>query len=59
MSNKSPERIKAEERFLIYRIKNLPEQLDRAYRRVDQLEREAIRLNMEYLLRRSENASDR
>jgi len=59
MSNKSPERIKEEERFLIYRIKNLPEQLDRAYRRVDQLEREAIRLNMEYLLRRSENASDR
>ena len=59
MSNKSPERIKEEERFLIYRIKNLPEQLDRAYRRVEQLEREAIRLNMGYLLRRSENASDR
>ena len=40
-----------EERYRHYRIKMLPEQLERAYRRVEALQREAIRLGMQDLLR--------
>lgn len=38
--------------YLAYRIRMLPDQLDRAYRRVRQLETEAISLNMQDLIRR-------
>lgn len=55
---KSEARLKEEERFLAYRINILPEQLDRAYRRVEQLEREAIRLKMTHILRRTGNEID-
>lgn len=39
-----------EQQFMAYRIRMLPEQLDRARRRVAQLEREAARLGMNDLL---------
>lgn len=40
-----------QEQFIHYRIKMLPEQLERAYRRVEALQREAKRLGMEHLIR--------
>ena len=55
---KSEARLKEEERFLAYRINILPEQLERAYRRVEQLEREATRYKMQHLLRRTSNEID-
>lgn len=39
-------------KYLAYRVRNLPLQLDRAYRRVKQLEAEAKSLNMADLIRR-------
>ncbi len=47
-----------QERYLVYRIRMLPDQLERAYRRVEQLEREATRYKMQHLLRRTRNAID-
>ncbi len=44
-------RKKEEERFIAYRVKLLPEQLERAYRRVEALQREAIRLGMQDIIR--------
>lgn len=40
-----------QEQYTLYRIKMLPEQLERAYRRVEALQREAKRLGMEHLIR--------
>lgn len=54
MPNKSPERIKEEERYLLYRIKVLPTQLDRARRKYRALVREARRLKMNTLLNNQE-----
>ena len=54
MPNKSPERIKQEERYLLYRIKILPTQLDRARRKYRALVREARRLKMNTLLNNQE-----
>jgi hypothetical protein len=44
-------------RYIAYRLKLLPEQLDRARRRVLHLEREAARLGMKDLLRDSSSTS--
>lgn len=54
MPDKSPERIKEEERFLLYRMKVLPIQLDRARRKYRALVREARRLKMNTLLNNQE-----
>ena len=46
-------------KFTAYRIRMLPDQLDRAYRRVEQLENEARALKMDDIIRRPTNASNR
>lgn len=47
----TPERQDRLDQFKAYRVRILPEQLARAYRRVEHLEREAIRLGMTDLLK--------
>ena len=47
----TPERREKLDQFNAYRVRLLPEQLERAYRRVEHLEREAIRLGMANIVR--------
>lgn len=44
-------KLKKQEAYLAYRVKMLPEQLERAYRRVEALQREARRLGMTSIIR--------
>lgn len=49
----APARLKErqEEKYLIYRIRILPEQLENAYRKVEALQREAKRLGLNDIIR--------
>lgn len=49
---KSVSREQEQTRWLVYRMKALPEQLARAYRRVEQLEKEAVSLGLSDIIRR-------